>query len=168
MKNIFLLCFVTILVQSCCVDGSCNDDVDTLSIITDYEPVFLERAAFEASVTLNETKPIINSGKIYVVEDLLFVNEKNEGFHIIDNTDPENPLPIAFINAPGATDLAIKNNIFFINQAVDLIAVSYTRESNTLIVSKRIRNVFPVMISPDGYTPNVTEDSIIINYTLRN
>ena len=98
----------------------------------------------------------------------VFVNENNEGFHIFDNEDPENPAALAFIKAPGATDLAIKNNVYYINQAVDLIAVTYDKLDASLVVTKRIRNVFPVKISPDGYIPDVEDGAIIIDYELQN
>jgi len=164
MRKLLFIFLLSFTFQSCCVDGSCNDDVDTLSIVSDFEPVLLDRITFEESVTLEETTPLVNTGKIYVISDLLFVNEVNKGFHIYDNENPSSPRSIAFIAAPGATDLAIKNNVYYINQAVDLIAVTYSKETNTLEITKRIRNVFPVKPSPDGFTPNTSDNTVIIDY----
>ena len=128
----------------------------------------MERATFEASVVLEEARTIVQSGKIYAFNNLLFVNEVNEGFHIFDNENPENPQSIAFIKAPGATDLAIKNDVYYVNQAVDLIAVTYNKDASELVVTKRIPNVFPEKISPDGFAFGVPADSIIIDYELSN
>ncbi len=170
MQKLFLILLSLIILQSCCVNGDCEDDrPDTLStFISEYEPVILDRATFENSVTLEEQKTIINSGKIYVIGDLLFVNEQNEGFHVLDNQDPANPIQIAFINAPGATDIAIKGNVYYINQAVDLIAVTYNKEAASLMVTKRIKYVFPEKQAPDGHIFNAPVDSVIVNFELIN
>lgn len=169
MKRLLCIALLSLTLQGCCTDGNCNDDEGgILSIVSNYDPVIMDRATFEESVTLQETQPLFNTGKIYVISGLLFVNEKNQGFHIYDNSNPSNPRAIAFIAAPGATDLAIKNGVYFINQAVDLIAVTYTSETNVLQVTKRIRNVFPVKISPDGYIPSIADTSVITDYTLIN
>jgi len=156
-----------ISLQSCITDTS-GDDINPIEILSNYDPITLDRPIFESSITLQDAKGITDAGKIYVINELLFVNEKNEGFHVFDNEDPQNPTAIAFITAPGATDLAIKNNVYYINQAVDLIAVTYDKLEANLVVTKRIRNVFPTKISPDGYIPDVEDGAIIIDYELQN
>jgi len=169
MQKLFLILLALTTLQSCCFNGDCQDDIAEEPIITsNYEPVILDRVTFENSVTLEEPKTIINSGKIYVIGNLLFVNEVNQGFHVLDNQDPTNPIQIAFINAPGSTDVAIKNNVFFINQAVDLIAVIYDKEAASLLVTKRVTNVFPTKQSPDGFIFNAPGDSVIVNFELIN
>ncbi|TVZ23192.1 hypothetical protein JM84_2110 [Dokdonia sp. Hel_I_63] len=167
MKHVCILLLVSFSLLSCVTDRS-SDDIDTIDLLSNYDAITLDRPTFEASVTLENARNIINSGKIYVINDLLFVNEKNEGFHIFDNEDPQNPAALAFIKAPGATDLAIKNNVYYINQAVDLIAVTYDKLNANLVVTKRIRDVFPVKQSPDGYIPDVEDGAIIIDYELQN
>ena len=56
-----------------------TDDDDDLMIDpifeSVYEPVFLSRANLESSIVLKEPEPIVNSGKIYLKDNLLFVNE---------------------------------------------------------------------------------------------
>ncbi len=166
MKHLIILLAASIAVTSCITDNT-SDDVDPIVVFSDYEAITLDRPTFEESVSLQDPKNIVDSGKIYVINSLLFVNEKNEGFHVFENEDPTNPTPLAFITAPGATDLAIKNDVYYINHAVDLIAVTYDKQTANLQVTKRIRNVFPVKVSPDGYIPNVADGDIIIDYELQ-
>lgn len=132
-----------------------------------YKAVTMKRVDFEKSINLKTASPTKNSGKIYIFDNLIFINEKNRGFHVFDNTTPSNPKKIAFINAPGSTDLAIKNNSIYINQARDLIAVSYDKTIPSVNVSKRIVNVFPSKISPDGYSKYVKDDEVIIDWVLK-
>lgn len=170
MKKIILLAIAAATLQSC-IYGSDDDVVlvdPSIEPFSNYEAIVLDRPTFEASVSLDDPKAITDSGKIYVIEGLLFVGEKNEGFHIFDNADPTNPIPLGFINAPGATDLAIKNEVYYINQAVDLISVVYNKDASSLVVTKRIRDVFPPKLSPEGFFFNTTADSVVIDYQLIN
>ena len=167
MKLFVTMILGCLLLQSCCYSGDCNDEgVDPIAVFSEYTPVILDRPTFETSVELQDSRAIAQSGKIYVLGELLFVNEVNEGFHVFDNADPTSPIPLSFIKAPGATDVAIKNNVYYINQAVDLIAVTYDKVSANLVVTKRIRDIFPVKISPDGYYPNVQEGSVVVDYNV--
>jgi hypothetical protein len=127
----------------------------------------MKRAAFEASTGFESPKTIVNSGKIYVKGQFLFVNEKNEGFHVFDNNNPENPINIGFLKALGSSDLAIKDDIIYINNAVDLIAIQPDFATSTISVTKRIPNTFPQLFAPDGMEYyNLQDDEIIVNWTL--
>lgn len=167
MKKL-LYCFSILLVlQSCWYTH--GDDVGPQMIR--YEPITQSRKDFEKTIGLMDNRPVLNSGKIYVKDDLIYLNEKGEGFHIIDNSDPSNPQPIAFLKIPLATDLAIRNNILYVHHAVDLVAFSYSLNSNSLNIVHRERNVFPQLRSPEGIDPsffNVPEDKIVIGYQLIN
>ncbi len=160
-----ILCFA---VQSCCpflVD--CEDD-DFNAQESKYEPVFLKRSDFETSVSLKNAMAIGTSGKIYVKDNLLFINELNKGFHVFDNSDPANPQPIKFLAAPGSTDLAIRENMVYINQATDLIAVNYNATTNTANLVKRIPNTFPSLRSPDGFDAySIPENSVLVDWKLK-
>lgn len=167
---IAVLITVTLAFKSCCKNGDCDqsDDFPVLVAESRYKPVFMERSEFESSVVLSSAQPIIEAGKIYVYENYLFINEKNKGFHVFNNEDPSNPIPIHFINTPGATDLAIRENVLFINQATDLIAVQIDFNGGGFSVSKRIKETFPVMLSPDGfYPPEIPENNVVVNWTLK-
>ncbi|WP_121907122.1 LVIVD repeat-containing protein [Ulvibacter antarcticus] len=166
--KLLLLTAVVISLQSCCYYGGCNDDDigDPFFNETDYTAIVMDRASFETSVELLSPRAIINSGKIYVIADLLIINEVNEGFHIFLNSDPTNPSPLNFITAPGSSDVSVKNDVLYINHAVDLIAVSYNASLAQLSVTKRIRNIFPSLLSPDGFYHFGGEDQIVVNWIL--
>lgn len=158
-----LLVATFFVLQGCCFSG-CPDDEPFIPT-SDYEPIVLSREAFEQSVALQNSQVIEDAGKIYVLQDFLFLNEKRDGFHIFDNTNPANPIASKFLVVPGSTDIAIKDGVFYINQAVDLIAVVIDQNSNTATVVKRIENVFPVLHSPDGFAPeNISENDVVIGW----
>jgi len=162
MKKILILVLLFSL-QSCFF--SWMEPVDNYS---EYEPVLMERANFETSISLQNSRTIDNAGKIYVYNNYLFINEKNLGFHVFNNQNPESPVALKFITSPGATDMAIKNNVVYINQATDLVAVELSTTIQSLNVSKRIENIFPEMISPDGFYFGTPEGKVIVNWKKKN
>ena len=129
-----------------------------------YTSVTMDRDDFENAVTLLPAQPIVKSGKIYIIDELMFVNDVDRGFHVFDYANPSSPLAIGFINIPGATDLTIRNNIIYINQAVDLVTLSYNPVSNQMNVLFRNRNVFPPEISPDGFFYQTDSNKIVLNW----
>lgn len=169
MKNFSKLGLVIVLLlQSCWWYSDDIDDTIEPFDYSQYEPVYLSREMLENSIALENPKPIYSSGKIYIKENLLFINEVREGFHVFDNSNPQNPIKIKFISVPGATDLAIRNNALYINQATDLIAAQLSPDLSTISVTKRVKETFPELISPDGYYPyDVPENSIVVNWNLK-
>jgi len=115
-----------------------------------YTPVFMLRTDMEQNVKLVGPKTILNPGKIYIKDHLIFINEKYRGIHVIDNTNPEDPTNFAFINVDGCIDISIKENVLYADNAVDLIAVTLDENMTSIEVSSRTKNVFPEMIAPDG------------------
>lgn len=115
---------------------------------SNYVPVFMTRPDLEKSVSYKAgEREMEDPGKIYIHGDKIFVNEKYKGVHIIDNSDPANPRQTGFILAPGCIDMAVKENIIFMDNAVDLVAF----DMQSHVVTKRIRNFFPERKrSPDG------------------
>jgi len=158
-----------ILIQSCCPPFTDCDETFEPAFESSYEPVLLSRSDFEKSVAISNTVAIGVSGKIYVKDNLLFINELRKGFHVYDNSDPANPKAIKFLEAPGSTDLVIRDNMIYINQATDLIAVEYNVRTNTASLTKRIPNTFPQLRSPDGFDAyDIPENSIIVDWQLKN
>ncbi len=167
MKKAAFYLMLIFLFQSCWYTGV-DDDRPYRSM---YKPITQNRGDFEKTIVLKEAQPIITSGKIYVKEDLIYLNELGKGFHILDNSNPENPKPLAFLEIPLATDLAIRDNILYVHHAVDLVSFSYSVSNNSLVILHRERNVFPELQSPDGLGPDyygVDEGEIVLGYQMEN
>jgi hypothetical protein len=112
-----------------------------------YMPVFMSRQTLEQSVKyVAGATPMIHTGKIYYRSPYIYVNERYKGVHIINNTNPYHPVNEGFVIAPGCIDMAVKGNILYIDNSVDL--VSFDLESK--VVTKRIRDVFPEPLPPES------------------
>lgn len=162
--NKIILSILILSLYSCFPWGTNDDDVAPTQT---YEAITMQRAEFENSTDLFPPKPIENSGKIYVKGDYLFINEPNKGFHIYDNSYPSSPVNLAFLKVLGSSDMSIKGDILYINNATDLIAIKPNFSENSIEITKRIVNTFPELVAPDNFSIyNTQENEIIIDWTL--
>jgi len=120
---------------------SCNDTVkDTVSYMANV-PVYMSKDEFNATTRVASTRPLKNPGKICLYGNLLFINEVNEGIHVIDNTDPSAPRNVAFIEIMGNIDLAAKDGILYADNLVDLLLFDISNP-NTPKLKSRMERVF--------------------------
>ncbi len=86
------------------------------------------------------SKPIERPAKIFTYNDFLIVNIKNEGFHVIDNSNPSLPKNLFFIEVPGNNDVAIKDGVIYADNYQDIVA--FTVEANGEIqIVERMKNI---------------------------
>jgi hypothetical protein len=113
-----------------------------------YTPVFMSRETLNNSVKyIPGARDMKQTGKIYYRAPYIYVNERYKGVHVINNADPTRPVNEGFILAPGCIDMAVKENILYLDNAVDLVSFDLDKRQ----VTHRIRNVFPEPSSPDGF-----------------
>lgn len=139
-----------------------------------YVPVMMTRSELEKSIKLEEPREISSPGKIYFKSPYLFIVEKHKGVHVIDNSNPSNPIKFKFIHIDGIRDIAIKQDILFADNAVDLIALKLNSNVTSINITKRLRNYFPEMESPDGFgiplyvRKTRPENTVIVSWKLKN
>jgi hypothetical protein len=86
---------------------------------------------------LNTSEGVIeNIGKVFVGEDYLLIGDENTGIHVIDNSDPNNPSEINFLNIPGNYDFYVEGNTLFANNYFDLVKLDMQNMSSAQIVSR--------------------------------
>lgn len=164
MKHLQLLLALgtSLLLSGCWGYRPEEDDVVGIDMQQNYQPVTMSREALEASVMLSSPQPVEKSGKIYVKDNLLFIADVNKGFHIYNYSNPQNPQEISFLKVPGATDVAMRGNTLYINQATDLVTLVYA--NNTIYPVKRNKNVFPQKEAPDASWAQIGNDEIIVDW----
>jgi len=129
----------------------CRDKVYETVTYTANEPVYMSFEEFRGSVKTSATQELVAPGKIYFKDNLLYINEINEGIHVIDNSNPSSPQKVAFITIPGNLDLGIQGNILFADSYIDLVAIDITNPSAPVEVD-RIENAFPNVLPPMDFS----------------
>ena len=134
-RNIFpiLVFFVTIAT-------SCTDKV--YETFTANSPNYLSYDDLRSAVKMTSARELNNPGKIYFKDQYIFINEKMEGVHVYDVSDPANVVNKGFITIPGNVDIAIKDNILYADSYVDLVSIDISDFSKIAEVG-RVKKIFP-------------------------
>jgi hypothetical protein len=109
-----------------------------------FSPIYLSYAELRAPVMAADPVDIGITGKIYVKDSYIYINELYQGIHVIDNSDPSSPQKIAFIPIPGNVDMAIKGTTLYADSYVDLVAIDIADPLNAVEVA-RIEDALPYM-----------------------
>ena len=122
--------------------SACSDECETTITYTIQEPVYMLRADLQQAVKVVAPQDMHEPGKIYAKGNYLFINEVNKGIHIIDNANPATPRKISFIQIDGNIDMAVKGNILYADNYIDLVALDISNPLDVKLV-KRVENIFP-------------------------
>ncbi len=136
MKKIVLLLMVILLASVSCEKKDIKEYADYL-VAT---PLMMTQTEFRNSVVILPPQPIKESSKIYAYKDYIFVNDKYRGVHVIDNSNPENPQKISFIEIAGNVDISIKDDILYADSIMDLMIFDISN-INSINIVKRLENV---------------------------
>ncbi|KLT66300.1 LVIVD repeat-containing protein [Pedobacter sp. BMA] len=129
-----LLLMLTLAVLTQCKKGEEFEQIQISKLMSAQQ-----MRALPVGIT-KATKPK-KTGKIYIFNDYLFINEPAKGIHIYNNSNPATPVNVAFLQVPGNVDLAIQNNILYADSYVDLLAFDISNIGNIKQV-KRVNDVF--------------------------
>ncbi len=140
MKGLFYSAMTAILLGGC----YSYEETDYTGC---HEPITINRADVRQNYPrASIPREIDNAGKIYVYGDLLLVVEKGHGLHVVDNADKQQPRNTGFIEIPGNTDLAVKENSLFVDSFTDLVVLDISNLDNISTVYRK-EDIFP-------YAPN--------------
>lgn len=146
MKRKFLnACWVGLLLL-CLTNCNPQGEPQADQIVEGYKPSYTTYEAI-TQVSSKEAQLLKNPGKIYVKGPTIFVNERNEGIHVVDNSNPAAPKLVSFIQIPGNVDIAVKENILYADNVTDLVAIDITDPLN-ITVTSRVKNAFPNYLYP--------------------
>lgn len=140
MKKYCYPIFLLVLFWGCTDNGPGFPDGDVVG----YRPVYT--SDIDLTISIGESREIVNTGKIFKQGDILLLNEVNEGIHFINNTDPTNPVSLGFLTIRGSTDMSVRDDVLYVNQYSDIVALDFTDLQNISEISRQ-RNAFEVASS---------------------
>ncbi len=119
IRALALLLLVSIL-NGCYLNN--NDSSLRDATVQGYRPVYGAPDGSEIKFVASRT--VKNPGKIYVYGQYLLINEINQGIHVYDNLDPENPTSLGFIQLVGNSDMAVKNNVLYADHMGNIVSLN--------------------------------------------
>ena len=138
-KNLsFLILALIPLFLTSCLKDKCEREVTYIKTT----PIFKTLSEIRSGIEIQSPRALEKPGKMYFYNDFIFINEKREGVHIMDNTNPEAPANIGFIAIPGNVDIAIRNDVLFADNYVDLLTINISDIGNPQLVHRN-EDVFP-------------------------
>lgn len=141
MKSIYNLPVFAILLLSLFSTG-CEQDICTRTEeYTAYEPVYKRIDEMRMPATFTAARSLSSPGKIFYYKGYLMINEMHEGIHVIDNSDPASPQNVGFIEVAGNLDMAVNNDILYVDSYLDLVAINITNPVTPVEVN-RVTDVF--------------------------
>lgn len=146
MRNCYVLLASLLLLSGCYFKKD-----DASSALPVYRPLLMARSALEQSVALLPARELRTPGKACRQGQYLFISERYEGVHIINNQDPTRPQKIGFLRIPGTLDLSVRNYLLYADNGVDLITVDWSNLSAVRVVG-RVRAALPELPLPEAAT----------------
>jgi hypothetical protein len=141
--------FVLLAIATSFLFEGCLKD-ELTKTYTILRPVYKEKSEVYSSIRSTASTSIQNPGKIFMYGNYIFLNEIEKGVHVIDNTNPSNPVNKAFISIPGNIDIAVKGNTLYADIYTDLVVVDISNPLDAGFI-KYIADVFPNRNYTNGF-----------------
>ena len=128
--------FVGLLSLMLALPSCVEDECEAIVTYQAYQPVYAKPESFRKVIPFEAARSLENPGKIYVYQDILLINERQEGIHVINNSDPSAPEPIGFLPISGNVDMAVRGNMLYADNYVDLVSIDITNPANPVFAGR--------------------------------
>lgn len=141
--------------------GCLRDTCTSTHTYVRFDPVYKTLAEIRTGVRAEAPRPLKKPGKIYSIGQYMLINELQEGIHVIDNSDPANPTPVAFWQISGNVDMAVRDHYLYADQYIDLLTIDISDLQNPQVVCRH-ENAFQLFgLDPArGYLIDYTQTKI--------
>lgn len=167
MKKVFTYSnIVLILGTILLITTSCQDKCTSIRTYKRYVPTTLSLKNLAKGISTQAPQAMLKPGKIYAKDNYLFVIESGKGIHVIDNSNASAPSAVSFLAIPGNGDMAIKDNLLYVDNYSDLVVLDISNPKAIKEVGRSVA-AFPYSlgnISQDTYWYLDIQNQTIIYY----
>ncbi len=124
-----------------CIAGCQPPDINPPCPIIETRPIIITKEEYNALLSIDAPRPILVNGKIVTYQQYLLVAEPDEGIHIYDNSNPESPTALYFINVPEPGDFFVKEDVLYVHSFADLVQLDIS-DMDMITEIGRSENIF--------------------------
>ena len=88
--------------------------------------VYADIESIRATPLTGNTRSIENPGKIFIGDAFLLVGEENQGIHVFDNSNPNSPVSVSFIQLPYTKEFFVEDNFIYAESHYDFVKIDLT------------------------------------------
>ena len=164
--QLFILTCCTIFISACSEEGSGTAGKALFAV-----PEVKSLSEIRNNVDVTGAKQTQGEGKIYVAGNYIFYIANEQGVHIFDNSNPESPENISFLNIEGVHDIAVKDNRLYADNYIDLVVFDLSNIGNITLVETveaafEYYPEFPADAEYYANTENVGANDLIVGYSV--
>ncbi len=136
-----LLAFSILLlgVTSCTVD-----DCEQTTTYIRAEAIYADLSTLRVDDIISAPRVSVETpGKIFINDELILIGETGEGIHVFDNKDPNNPIPISFLEIPGHYEMYVQDDYIYSTAHYDLLKIDIS-DPQAIRLADRQEEAMPV------------------------
>lgn len=121
---------------------SCTDDFGKTTVT--YEKataIYGDLEELRNQPLFTSPREISDPGKIFIGDQYILIGEETEGIHVFDNTNPENPTNLGFIQIFGNREFFLDGNNLYAESVYDMVKIDLTNIRQPQLVN-RVTDVF--------------------------
>jgi hypothetical protein len=120
--------------------------------VVTWVPVYITASEY-SQISSQPPTDIIDGGKIAIVNNKLFMVEQGQGIHVVNYTNPAQPVKERFIKVPGCYEVSMKNGYLIANNGPDLVSLDIS-DPDSVVVVYRLANIFKSLQEANSIPPN--------------
>jgi len=125
--------------------------VENNQVVT-WVPVYISASEY-SQISSQPPIAISNGGKIALFNNKLYMVEQGQGIHVVNYTNPAQPVKERFIKVPGCYEVSMKNGYLVVNNGPDLVSLNISNP-DTVVVAYRLANVFKSLQEANSVPPD--------------
>jgi len=143
MKRIAPLLYIVMIAFSFIFSGCELMNGTETAEVAYFTPIFATVEELTMDISIDPPLDYAQSGKVITYGDYVFVNSPNKGIHIVDNTDPGNPINKSFISLAGNIDMAIVDDHLYADMFSALVVLDISNiDEPILLEDYTVEDVF--------------------------
>jgi hypothetical protein len=132
MKNLFLL-----LLGSVFIFSSCNKEKGTITISYNKgTAIYANIDEIRATPLISTPRNVVDAGKIFIDDVFLLIGEKGKGIHVFDNSNPNNPINVSFIQLPYTNEFYVSGKTIYAETQYDLVKIDLSNINNPVLIDR--------------------------------